>query len=326
MKPQRLERLILLLRLLQTGQSYNKDALATECGVSVRTIFRDLNILKMVGIPLTYNETQGYSVHGVRLLPSPHLTIDEVLSLLFLGREMMGQLPRPCFAAARRAILKLESSLPLPLLNEVNESSRGLQACGTRVNPQENAEVIYETLVQAKLSRRIVRIEYRSPSERKTFTTNLRPYCLLFATRAWYVIGYSSQHREIRTFHIGRIGSWQVTNDTFEIPRKFSLESYLGNAWRMIPCGEDQVVRLRFSQKVARNVTEVQWHQTQRTSLHLDGRLEFEVTVAGLDEILWWILGYGCEVEVLEPEKLRQMVQWHIRRMLSMYQIDQEKK
>ena len=34
----------------------------------------------------------------------------------------------------------------------------------------------------------------------------------------------------------------------------------------------------------------------------------YKVRVSGLDEIMWWILGYGDQAEVLAPEELRQMV------------------
>ncbi|MDO4557911.1 MAG: WYL domain-containing transcriptional regulator [Planctomycetia bacterium] len=320
MKPQRLERLIQLLRLLQAGHPYHKDALSIECGVSTRTVFRDLNILRAAGIPLIYDEkAQGYTVHGARLLPASHLTMDEVLALLFLGRKMIDQLPKPCFSTARQAILKLEGSLPLRLLEQVRGNSHILQSRGVQVNPQNDAETVYETLVQAKLHQRIVRISYRSPLEKDSFTTRLYPYGLLFVVRAWYVVGYSSLHKEVRTFHLSRIRNCQVLEETFNVPRTFSMKSYFGNAWRMIRCGEDQIVRLRFSSKVALNVAEVRWHETQQVHLRPDGRLDFEVTVAGLDEIVWWVLGYGSEVEVLEPDELRRMVEWHARKMVTMY-------
>ena len=45
----------------------------------------------------------------------------------------------------------------------------------------------------------------------------------------------------------------------------------------------------------------------------------YSVCVQGTREITRWILGYGGEVEVLEPESLRAAVAAQGRRMAAMY-------
>ena len=50
---------------------------------------------------------------------------------------------------------------------------------------------------------------------------------------------------------------------------------------------------MHFEKLVAKNVAEVTWHKTQRLVWLDDGRLDFHVTVSGINEISWWILGYG---------------------------------
>ena len=47
-----------------------------------------------------------------------------------------------------------------------------------------------------------------------------------------------------------------------------------------------------------------------------------QAQVTGLNEIMWWILGYGDQAEVLEPVELRQMVARRVRNMASMYNGD----
>ena len=66
----------------------------------------------------------------------------------------------------------------------------------------------------------------------------------------------------------------------------------------MIRGDQSDHVCIRFSPKVTRNVEEVLWHPTQQTSLIEDGSLRYEVDVDGLDEIAWWVLGYGKEAVV----------------------------
>ena len=87
-----------------------------------------------------------------------------------------------------------------------------------------------------------------------------------------------------------------------------SLTDYLGRAWSMIPEGRLYNVKLRFLPKVAENVTEVQWHKTQKVTRNNDGSATVEFRVDGLGEISWWTLGYGDQVQVLAPDALRKRI------------------
>ena len=81
----------------------------------------------------------------------------------------------------------------------------------------------------------------------------------------------------------------------------------------------DREVVVRFSKLVAQNVAEVRWHKTQQLQFNDDGTLDFQVTVSGLKEISWWILGYGDQAEVLAPPKLRQLVAERTERAAAQY-------
>ena len=59
---------------------------------------------------------------------------------------------------------------------------------------------------------------------------------------------------------------------------------------------------------MAKNVSEVQWHSTQKVMLNEDGSAILEFRVDGIGEIAWWILGYGDQVQVLAPAALRKIV------------------
>jgi proteasome accessory factor B len=59
--------------------------------------------------------------------------------------------------------------------------------------------------------------------------------------------------------------------------------------------------------------------ERQQTAARDDGTLDFRVTVSGINEISWWILGYGDEAEVLEPPALRRLVAERAARMAQRY-------
>jgi len=318
----RIERLIKLLGLLQGGRPRNVESLATECGVHRRTIFRDLETFRRCGLQLTYDEErQGYILPAKHFLPPTNFTANEALALIVLCHEMGAREQLPFYEAVRSAAVKLENCLPSRLRDEISRVANAVRLRLEPSNPLEEHRDSYDQLVEAIARRRCVRIEYQPPGGGDSFSTKLSPYQLLFSRRSWYVIGRSSSHRARRTFNVGRIGTIEQLDEKYTVPKNFSVERCLRNAWHMIPePGPDRKVVIRFDPLVASNVAEVMWHKTQETRFLDDGSLRFEVTVSGLWEISWWILGYGDQAEVLEPPELREMIAKRARNLAARYE------
>jgi predicted DNA-binding transcriptional regulator YafY len=310
-----------MIGLLQAGRGHNTHSLAEECGVCRRTVFRDLDLLRLAGVPLTFDEDQQrYHVPGTFYLPPTDFTPEEALSLLVLCHELGDRDGLPFHAPARRAALKLESSLSPRLREYLREVSAAVRVRLPPTNRLAGHETTYQQLLDAMATRRCVRIHYDSLTEWRKIATKLSPYRLLFSRRSWYVIGRSSLHRATRTFNVGRILRLEPLDERYRVPRGFSIEQVLRNAWHLIPeRGPDQRVVVRFEKMVAQNVAEVAWHKTQRLVWRRDGRLDFHVTVSGLNEISWWVLGYGDQAEVIRPTALRELIVRRCRRLLDRY-------
>jgi predicted DNA-binding transcriptional regulator YafY len=310
MNVKRITRLIDLLQRLQSGQGGDADGLAEACGVSRRTVFRDIETLREAGLPIEYDaEAQRYRIDAAHFLPPTNLTLEEALSVVLLAGRV-GELERDTlFAAAIGAAEKIEASLPPSMRERLSEVADSIDLRPPPVNPLADKGDVYRALLRASVDQQAVRISYDCRTEFREIETDLHPYHLLFQERSWYVIGRSSRHDEVRTFNIGRVKAAEPTGDSFKRPPSFSVKKHLRNAWRLIPDdGPDSEVHLRFSAVVSRNVAEVLWHPTQRCEFREDGSLDYHVTVSGVREIVWWVLGYGDQVEVLKPERLRREV------------------
>jgi predicted DNA-binding transcriptional regulator YafY len=316
----RIHRLLKLIGMLQAGRGCHAEALAQACGVTRRTIFRDLDALRQSGVPLVYNEQQQrYHIPGTYFLPPTNFTPEEALALIVLCHDLGDRAQLPFFYPAQTAALKLASSLPERLREQLRATGEAVKIHMPPANPLAGQEPIYQQLLRAISQRQSVRIGYHGPTEDE-ISTRLHPYRLLFSRRSWYVIGRSSLHRGTRTFNVGRIRRLELLDDRYQIPRGFSLQRYLRNAWHLIPePGPDREVVVRFSKLVAQNVAEVAWHKTQRLTFNADGTMDFQVTVSGLREISWWILGYGHQAEVLRPPELRRIIAEHAARMMQVY-------
>ena len=187
-------------------------------------------------MPLAYDESQQrYQIPGAYYLPPTNFTPEEALSLIVLCHELGDRSGLPFFGPARSAAVKLESSLPARLRERLRSVADAVQIQTPPANPLDGQKPIYDQLLDAISARRSVRIRYDSLTEWKEIRTRLNPYRLLFSRRSWYVIGRSSLHRSTRTFNVGRVLELEPLDDRFQVPRGFSIERYLRNAWLLIP-------------------------------------------------------------------------------------------
>lgn len=321
MNVQRVQRLLQILQMLQAGDGQNPDGLARLTGVSRRTAFRDIESLKKVGIPVEFDrETDRYRVAGDYFLPPTNFTAEEALAIIGLSTQVGGDESLPFFEPARKAALKLQASLPAEVRNQLRELSLSVDIRPRQINPLDGQQDIYQQLVRAQADRKQVWMAYNSLTEWDRIETTLSPYQVFFSNRSWYVVGRSKLHKEVRTFNLGRIAELRFESATYKVPQGWSLEKHLGNAWRMMPeAGPDTKVHLRFGAMVAKNVAEVRWHKTQQVIWREDRSIDFHVTVSGIEEISWWILQYGDQVEVLKPAKLRHKIAQRVQNMAAIY-------
>lgn len=303
----RIHRLLRLITLLQSGADLTAEALAREVGVSRRTLFRDLKILEQAGIPYQHRTGRGYAIVPSFFLPPVNLKVTEALGLMLMAKGTSAYTNQPLTTPAAEAVRKLIAMLPEPIRRVCHEMSRRV-TMRAPVSPRANGSDCYPHLQQAIDEQRAVRLEYDSIFDGEPITTVFQPYHLHFDVRSWYVIGHSAKHKQVRTFKLARVKSIALLGQRFSLKKPFDIDAYLGQAWRLIPEGRVYNIELEFAPKVARNVAEVHWHHTQTHRLLDDGRCRMCFQIDGLEEIHWWVLGYGDQVKVIKPRKLRTMI------------------
>lgn len=309
MKTSRVSRVVQILTTLQARRGYRAGDLSRMFGTSRRTIFRDLKELANIGVPYRYDaKTRGYSIDPEFFLPPINLSVREALSILMLVHKVRNQVQLPFKRSALLAALKIESTLPVKMRQYCNGVLRGISTRAGAQAPTNTLDRTFSTLQKAMIEKRKIHMRYNSLFEAQPIELQLCPYHLLYNQRAWYVLGLSSKHGTVRTFKLNRIEQLEILKRRFCDGDEFDVYEYLGRAWSMIPEGRIYSVKLRFSPKVANNVSEVQWHSTQKVTRNEDGSATLEFRVDGLGEITWWVLGYGDQVQVLAPRVLRQRV------------------
>jgi proteasome accessory factor B len=218
------------------------------------------------------------------------------------------------------AFEKLEEVLPRPLAEHVE---RTLDVLAEHPRDPAFSERVHR-LTRAWAEQRVVMLDYepaRYAPEATARRAVVRPYLIepSLQTHALYLIGWDETRDALRTFKIERIRDVALTPRTFEIPEGDRLEGPLRRAWDIIADQPPTDVVLRFAPSVAARVQEATWHPTQRVDVGVDGSMTWRATVAGTIEIRLWILSWGDDVEVIEPEALRNDVASTHRRAWERY-------
>ena len=292
--------------------------------VNRRTIFRDLQTLREAGVPCSYDDDAGsYSIDRSYYLRPINLSLEEGLALMLLTRKVADERVIPAHAAAVTAGLKIEAALPPEIQAHCGDLLEGVEVKWPPVSDVRPVDDVMLIMQRAAADQTKIRISYDSFFEKREIETVLHPYCVIFRSRGWYVVAHSEMHAEVRTFKLERIVQLAPLRDRFKPDRAFSRKDFFGNAWNMIRGDIRYHVEVHFSAKMAGNVEEVAWHATQRTRRRSDGTLVFEVDVDGIEEISWWILGYGDQAVVQEPEALRMLMAAHAKKLTRYYESGQ---
>ena len=321
-KRQRKERVWLEIQRHANGITENE--LAQELGIERRTMHNYLVELEQEGkiykdehgpywYPLRYEET--------RLRPL-EISPEEALSL-YLGARLLSKQQDKRNEPVETALLKLAAALKTgaKVGDEIEQAA--LELAGRPVQP--GYQPIFRTLLRGYIYRKQVALSYH-PLNGKPFRTLFSTYLLEPSLIGYttYIIGHSEKANALRAYRIERVESADLTRQDYSIPPNFNGLEMLRSAWSIVMGEERITVILRFSPAVRARVQETNWHPSQQISEdpeHL-GYLLWQVVVADTLDLESWVRGWGADVEVLEPRRLREKLTYHTRRLARLYQIE----
>jgi len=224
---------------------------------------------------------------------------------LYLCRGQLGFLKGTPFQEDLDAIFgRIHSSLP-------PRSVAHLERIAETVSPKFQGERDYaaKPLLLREL-RRALLYQYRvdlayTPARRATESYRFDPYTLLFFDGALYLGGYAHNRGALRLFLVDRIEQVNVLEERFEVPADFAPGDLTGSAFGLID-EDPQSFKVRFGAEIGHLIRERVWHPSQQLVEEADGSLTLSFEASGEKEILGWLYANLHNVEVLEPEPLRE--------------------
>ena len=156
---------------------------------------------------------------------------------------------------------------------------------------------------------------------RKAF--HMQPYAMKVYNHRWYLLGYMKEEDDIRTIALDRILHIKVLNSSFSLPENFDANKYFSNVIGIytnkdLPVSE---VKIRAYGVQADYLRSTPLHKSQSEGSSKYGEFaEFTYRLCITPELISQLLAMGGQVEVLEPEELRDEMKERIEECLTRYQ------
>lgn len=303
---------------LQGRGRWNAKRLAKELECSERTVFRYLNILGFAGVPYYYDDSSD----SYRLGPGFPFRLTNLTDEETLGQAVAVAVTKAAgldiSLGARPTADKLLATLPDHQRRVLEESLGLIHVLDLKLADHSHRAEVIRAVQWALIEHRQLQGEYVSPYKDAPLELRLHPYRLCLLRQAWYLIARPSDRRSPRTYRIHRFNTIRMLDDAAEHVSDFDLRSYFGDAWCVYKGRETHEVEVLFASEAAAVVTETIWHHTQKVDRRPDGAVTLSFRVDGLDEILWWILGWSGRAKVLKPPELRNRILRQLRLAIKM--------
>ena len=295
------DRLLFILNLLRSRRNLNAGRLAEQCGVTERSIYRDIVALSEANIPIYYDN--GYKLASDNFLPPLNFDYEEFLSLK-LALESSPLIETGKYGQTLRQVMtKLEARIPEAVRKQSRFTPRTTHIQISLRQEQDRCEKYYGTIEKAATENRALRLKYESIQSGETERI-VEPYFIVFRGSAFYFVAHCRLREEMRTFRLDRINDIELLTDTFIKADEVDAETYFDGSWSVFG-GEEVLVKVRLRGAAARVVQSGNHHASEQIETLDHDEVIYTVTVRGLHEIQRWIVGFGAEAEVPEPDELR---------------------
>ncbi|HEX8983585.1 MAG TPA: YafY family protein [Ktedonobacterales bacterium] len=332
-----LDRILGILLALQGRRKTSARQLAARFNVSSRTIYRDLQTMSLLGIPVYAERGRN---GGVRLLegyflPPLMFSRSEAIALL-LGVILLRSLRSVPFEAdVDTATQKLLAAIPEPLRTTLARLEKiiGVEMISSDVfHPEPDASVVADqsqrigavvtTFIHALLDGDAVRISYQSPYRDSETPLAAAPRGLFWDRGRWYLVVNDSEAEEaLRFWRADRVMSIRLSGGADDTSAPFDVSDLLGHAWlesAMRMWRERAPVRLRITSEQERRLRQDWYYQFARYERQPDGAVEMTLGERDPELVLALVRWLGPGAELLSPAPWRAMLRAELEAMLQL--------
>ncbi len=316
----RADRLISIILLLQTHQSITAKTLSEKLEVSERTIYRDMDVLSSLGIPI-YSErgrNGSFKLNGKFQTSLTGLTHNDIYYFsLPVPKKLIDDLN--ISTPNDSSYMKLLSTAPEETKSSLTDIKNLLYIdidSWTKETYETDRHVLLE-LQHAVWKSVAIDLTYDKTNEMKHY--HLKPLALVLKRSVWYLVAMDDQC--IKNFRVDRMLQLEIKSANFTRPADFNLETYWHttvNKFRkelpkytvIIDISEELGKQLK-RRKSIRIIEEAFNSSTHVYRLKILFDIEFEA--------MQFVFEYGNRIKIIEPKSLIDSLKRKAKEILNDY-------
>lgn len=342
---QRFDRILGILLFLRSGQSISASELARHFEVSPRTVYRDLETLSSLGVPLYAERGRegGFQLLEGYFLPPLMFSRSEAIALL-LGVSLQKNLqatpfPRELIMAEQKLLAALPARLrailekaeqiigverlPHDIFHPESTPSASADASSPEVATEAAESKNINIFFQAILDGKEITLLYRSEHHTAGYEVRAEPLGLFWDRDHWYLVGRRfGAAPAVRTWRADRVLQIAPGLPFASARADFDVRDLLGRSWLRVAMQEwsqRTPVKIRLSRAQAARLQRDWYYQhaqfepiSAEQVMMTFGEWNSEIVF----ELLRWL---GPGAELIEPRAWRDQLRAELQQMLEYY-------
>ncbi len=307
----KIDRLLAMTVMMLNRRKVTAKELSEQFGVSLRTVYRDVETMNSAGIPVVswQGYDGGFTIPDSYKLSRQLFTFDDLVSVLSTLKGVNKTLQNSDISAATETLQALIPDDKEELYERHNNSFMvDISPWGGSSDLKEHISDIHQAISDSF----IIKFSYRDSSGSESFR-RVEPHTLVYKGYGWYLLAYCCLRNGFRIFKLNRIDHLEICNDIFQ-RRKVEPDLYFNQnqdsraALKMI---------LRFHDSMTNRVEEM----FSRDSISADeeGMLRVSTSLPEDEWLYSMILSFGEKVEIISPQCLREKIGDKIKKMQKLY-------
>lgn len=302
----KIDRLLGILIILLREDIVTAPKLAERFEVSRRTINRDIEDLCKAGIPVVTLPGAGGGIciaEGYKI-DKTVLTTKEMQAVL-TGLQSLESVSDtneyrllmekliPQKQSGKKDLYSAEEHVIIDLSSHYKEKLSGIIA-GIKEAMGQGRRVTFDYYAVSGEGRRVV-----------------EPCLLIFHWRSWYLYGYCCTRQDYRLFKLQRMEGLEMTEEMFEK--------------RAFPMPDLDIDRMYHDEIIIKAIFDKsqKWKLIDEYGIgsfqETETGLYFERFFSNQENLMSWLLSFGANVEVLEPQNIKEKYTEEVKKMLLRY-------
>ena len=292
-------RLFRILYYILEKEKVTANELADKFEVSVRTIYRDIDSISSVGVPIFTTQGKGGGI--------------KIDNEYILNKSLFDANEKEQIIAALQGLEKTNKVYKSELITKLSalfkiKNSNWIEIDFTSWGSNNTYQDLFNTLKIAIINKNIISFSYNS-SKAEKINRRVKPIRLLFKEQDWYLYAFCLLRNDFRYFKLSRIKDLEVLainyEDNFEnivLKREIKYEHTVN-------------IKLKFNKSVAFRV----YDEFKAIVEDKKGNLYVEMKIPNNYKLYNYIFSFGANVEILEPKEIRNQFKNIIDKLAEKY-------